>query len=531
MDHGLSAANKLPDGSLNKLQSAFECPICAEQMACPASLECGHTFCFKCLQASLRSSALCPMCRYPSHLTVPHINHVLRTVFQTLFPNSCGDQPGLVVAENKNDLLLQIAPLFLSSDVQFPTGKSQLHLFEQRYRLLARRAVAEHKSFAMAAVPAARTFPLSCDPEALVGRIVTLMRIEESAETPDGRWFLSCVGTGRARVTEAWLEEAGLHVARLKLMDEAAEDKASLEELARLHEDSAENTEAPATQPPLDGDADQTGTQPTSVAGSGAIGVGQGELQTAGQMPARLEDERQVRGDEEAHHLASTGAQQLVFQASRLDDFLSKLGAIRGGATSAASLAQNATTSLQALESLRDTTFAVCCQLHKFGIEDAAVIGTLLEVRGTAMRLVAINALLAKASDEHRRRRLRREKWRARLQSVPLRALISLLVLALCVGFNPTSNFRESGIAQALLGARPVSCTRRRRRDRRQNRRSARALFLRLRTRCAQQLIVLQRAKLLLTVLWTRCHAGLGGLAMLFTPSLFFPRVPRPNIY
>eukprot|EP00965_Chrysotila_dentata_P045914 1526222-Pleurochrysis_carterae.AAC.1 len=30
----------------------------------------------------------------------------------------------------------------------------------------------------MAAVPAARTFPLSCDPEALVGRIVTLMRIE-----------------------------------------------------------------------------------------------------------------------------------------------------------------------------------------------------------------------------------------------------------------------------------------------------------------------------------------------------------------
>eukprot|EP00965_Chrysotila_dentata_P045916 1526222-Pleurochrysis_carterae.AAC.3 len=26
---------------------------------------------------------------------------------------------------------------------------------------------------------------------------------QESAETPDGRWFLSCVGTGRARVTGA----------------------------------------------------------------------------------------------------------------------------------------------------------------------------------------------------------------------------------------------------------------------------------------------------------------------------------------
>ena len=93
-------------------------------------------------------------------------------------------------------------PMFPLGTVLFPTVFLPLHIFEPRYRELARRCMAGDQRFGVVLIERGSE----------VGggdvrfRTGTVARIVEAAEVPDGRWVLVTVGTRRIRVHE-WLTE------------------------------------------------------------------------------------------------------------------------------------------------------------------------------------------------------------------------------------------------------------------------------------------------------------------------------------
>lgn len=64
------------------------CPVCMELFSKPVNLNCGHTFCRACLQASRLRCNKCPLCREEIKLFEGHdYDVVLEKVIQHLFPN------------------------------------------------------------------------------------------------------------------------------------------------------------------------------------------------------------------------------------------------------------------------------------------------------------------------------------------------------------------------------------------------------------------------------------------------------------
>ena len=46
--------------SLDRLHSALVCPLCCDLLENPSTLACGHTFCWKCIEAYSYDNPLCP---------------------------------------------------------------------------------------------------------------------------------------------------------------------------------------------------------------------------------------------------------------------------------------------------------------------------------------------------------------------------------------------------------------------------------------------------------------------------------------
>lgn len=118
----------------------------------------------------------------------------------------------------------QILPLFLSGAVQLPSARCSMHLFEQRYRLLARRALDGGGEFAMAWAKQGSGFPLVVDTETLHGAAACIVRIEQSQQTPDGRWNLRCVGVNPAIILECWIEDGSGELYMAKLLPSDGQD-------------------------------------------------------------------------------------------------------------------------------------------------------------------------------------------------------------------------------------------------------------------------------------------------------------------
>ena len=209
----------------NSLTSSVECAICTNPFHIPSTIACGHTFCIHCLRMHLRRRPMCPICRSPCHAD-PQPNVALCDVMRALYPTD----PSAALAEGAPSPVerVRMLPVFLSTSVAFPMGVSQLHLFEPRYRELARRAREATGEFVIVYTADGSGFPLRVAPESLVGSIACIMSIEQSRETHDGRWLLVCRGSGRAVVREAWDEEdaAALTVAKLTPIEEAEADTA-----------------------------------------------------------------------------------------------------------------------------------------------------------------------------------------------------------------------------------------------------------------------------------------------------------------
>jgi len=101
-----------------------------------------------------------------------------------------------------NGDMTETLPMFPLGTVLFPSLVLPLHVFEPRYRALARDCLEGDHRFGVVLIERGSE----------VGggdvrfRVGTVARIVEAAELPDGRFALSTVGVERIRVVE-WLED------------------------------------------------------------------------------------------------------------------------------------------------------------------------------------------------------------------------------------------------------------------------------------------------------------------------------------
>jgi Lon protease-like protein len=87
-------------------------------------------------------------------------------------------------------------PLFPLNTVLFPGQMLPLHIFEERYRLMIRRCLAEDSPFGVVLISKGEEVGASAVPHP----IGTMARILESSHLPDGAMNIVTVGTARFRI-------------------------------------------------------------------------------------------------------------------------------------------------------------------------------------------------------------------------------------------------------------------------------------------------------------------------------------------
>jgi Lon protease-like protein len=168
-------------------------------------------------------------------------------------------------------------PMFPLGTVLFPNAALPLHLFEERYRLLAETCLRGDGRFGVVLIE--RGFEVGGgDTRFAVG---TVARIVEAARTPDGRFLLATVGTERLRIRK-WLDDDPFPRAEVDLLEEprvrdparAAELLASVQRLlTRVLAMSAElgDHAAPVGAADLDDDPVRASYQAAAIAPVGPL--------------------------------------------------------------------------------------------------------------------------------------------------------------------------------------------------------------------------------------------------------------------
>ncbi|MFN8027053.1 MAG: LON peptidase substrate-binding domain-containing protein [Acidimicrobiia bacterium] len=168
-------------------------------------------------------------------------------------------------------------PMFPLGTVLFPHAVLPLHLFEERYRLLAETCLRGDGRFGVVLIE--RGYEVGGgDTRFAVG---TVARIVEAARTPDGRFLLATVGTERLRVRK-WLDDDPfpradvdlLSDARVKDTARAGELRASVQKLlTRVLAMSAElgDRAAPVDAATLDDDPARASYEAAALAPVGPL--------------------------------------------------------------------------------------------------------------------------------------------------------------------------------------------------------------------------------------------------------------------
>ncbi|KAG8463043.1 hypothetical protein KFE25_001816 [Diacronema lutheri] len=193
-------------------EKACECPICLHSLCEPLSLECGHAFCRLCLLQSTRlapDGRACPLCRRlvgADPATHP-VDAELATKVRTAIGDAAYTERVRAHSEKVDTFLAEsnaVLPIFTMPPGASVGAHVNLHLFEPRYKILIRRAIAGNRLFVFTAQP----------PHAGIAGVV--VRIDVARFLPDGRCNISGVGIEAVRLGETWVEEGthGLHCTR-----------------------------------------------------------------------------------------------------------------------------------------------------------------------------------------------------------------------------------------------------------------------------------------------------------------------------
>jgi uncharacterized protein len=123
-------------------------------------------------------------------------------------------------------------PMFPLGSVLFPHAVTSLHIFEPRYRALARDCTAGNGEFGIVLIERGHEVG-GGDTRFDVGTAATIV---EAVELPDGRWLLAALGVRRVRVT-TWLPDDPYPLALVEDVAEAtlaAEDHPLVAAAARV---------------------------------------------------------------------------------------------------------------------------------------------------------------------------------------------------------------------------------------------------------------------------------------------------------
>lgn len=186
--------NANPDEKVE--EQDFECGLCLSLLCDPISIPCGHTFCQPCLVSTLeRSKKQCPTCRSPCHVDAERlpVNVLLANLIRKLFPAEYAKRKA-IADEEKKEWQNRIS-LFYMGDNQFPGHKIHLRLFEPRYLLMAKRALAGDRRFGF--MPGVLPEP---------GDVGVVLHIDECEFMHDGAALVACSMQERFRVTRSWQE-------------------------------------------------------------------------------------------------------------------------------------------------------------------------------------------------------------------------------------------------------------------------------------------------------------------------------------
>jgi len=202
---------------------ALSCPICLATLVEPLRLQCGHAFCRRCLHLSLHMSPegeRCPMCRAPVRrlnkqggkgidaLSAP-VDEELVQALTHLLPEGEYAQRARESRIALEELVgggksVSLPVYHVGRTALQPGDVTHLHLFENRYKALIRRAI-----------DGTRLFLFSEGPPRM-GDSATIALVERCSILQGGKADVICRGVERVSISAVWADEevTGLLCAR-----------------------------------------------------------------------------------------------------------------------------------------------------------------------------------------------------------------------------------------------------------------------------------------------------------------------------
>ncbi|KAF3926852.1 hypothetical protein ABW20_dc0103112 [Dactylellina cionopaga] len=216
-----SRDDQLLSNLLTRLRPEFDCQVCYCLYHSPSTTSCGHTFCGSCLDRVRDNSNLCPFCRRSlssySNITERGGNNRLTKLVSTLYPDAVAARE----AQAATDIPTggHKVPIFACA-MAFPQMPMFLHIFEPRYRLMLRRAIADGtRSFGMVSHRRGNTSSADGEFDASFTRYGTMLHITNLQMFPDGRSLVETVGTYRFKIMSySWQD--GYPVAEIERVED-----------------------------------------------------------------------------------------------------------------------------------------------------------------------------------------------------------------------------------------------------------------------------------------------------------------------
>ncbi|KAA8498393.1 LON peptidase N-terminal domain and RING finger protein 1 [Porphyridium purpureum] len=242
------------------VREEFECLLCSCLVYKPTTLPSGHSLCQQCVirclevtdpSTGMAAPPICPMTRMPLQAYVawfhsndwlsgePQLaNRMLAWLCEQCLPEEFAKRQEDVAreaAEMSQSTANRFFPIFVLS-VSFPGLPCNLHIFEPRYRLMMRRAIAGDRKFGICTHGDVSMLAGNrADADMPFASIGTMMHITSQSVLPDGRSFIETVGYKRFRVLERGMLD-GYHQARIEYMDDPSPTDEDRQVAFRLNE-------------------------------------------------------------------------------------------------------------------------------------------------------------------------------------------------------------------------------------------------------------------------------------------------------
>jgi hypothetical protein len=149
------------------MNALLECPICRKLLCQPLTTQCGHTFCRSCLDRALRRNRKeCPACGCVCHLepSTHFESKAVSSIATFFFPKEYALREAELDREKETwDLIL---PMYSCNDVVLPYSTINAHMFEERYKVMARGILDTSRRFCyLVDQPQDQVFSIACSCE------------------------------------------------------------------------------------------------------------------------------------------------------------------------------------------------------------------------------------------------------------------------------------------------------------------------------------------------------------------------------